>query len=300
MTKVRLITALLAALLSVTTQALTVTDDRGVEHTLEKPVSRIVSLMPHGTELLFEVGAGDLVVGAVDYSDYPQAAKKIPRVGGYSGLNLEAIMALQPDIVLAWPEGNNQRELDRLKQLGFQLFASDPRDFAAIADNLERLGKLTGNDEQGLRAAQAFRAKTQQLAEQYQHQQDLTVFYQVWNKPLLSQNGSTFISRAIELCGGHNIFADLPMAAPQVSIEAVLAANPQVIVASGMGESRPEWLDDWRGYAQLSAVQTNSLYHIHPELFHRPTSRFLIGTEQLCQQMAATRQRMQSGAAPAE
>lgn len=295
MFSVKNISALLAITLSISLQALTVTDDSGVEHTLEKPVERIVALMPHGTELLFEVGAGDLIVGAVDYSDYPLAANDIPRVGGYSGLNLEAIMALRPDIVLAWPEGNNQRELERLKQLGFRLFASDPRDFAGIADNLERLGQLTGHDAQGKNAADAFREKTQQLADRYQHQQTLTVFYQVWHTPLLTQNGSTFISKAIELCGGQNIFAELPMAAPQVSIEAVLAADPQVIVASGMGESRPEWLDGWTAYPQLKAVQTDSLYHILPELFHRPTSRFLQGTEILCQRMESSRQRMQSG-----
>jgi iron complex transport system substrate-binding protein len=106
---------------------------------------------------------------------------------------------------------------------------------------------------------------------------------------LMTQNGNTFISRAIELCGGNNIFSDLPMTNPQVSIESILVQNPQVIVASGMGQARPEWLDEWRQYTNLQAVKKNHLFHILPELFQRPTSRFLIGTEQLCQAMAQAR-----------
>lgn len=268
-----------------------VQDDAGVVHRLQQPAQRIISLMPHATELLFAVGAGEQIVGAVEYSDYPPQAKNIPRIGGYSGLNIEAIIALQPDLIIAWPEGNNQRELHRLQQLGMTLFASDPNTFEDIAVNLERLGQISGHAEQGRQAAQAMREKTAQLRSQYQGRTTLTVFYQVWHDPLLTQNGSTFISRAIELCGGVNIFAGLPMASPQVSIEAVLAADPQVIVASGMGESRPEWLDNWRRYAGLSAVKTDSLYHIHPDLLHRPTPRLLLGTEQLCRDLQQTRDR---------
>lgn len=272
----------------------TLVDDAGVEHHFDQPVKRIVSLMPHGTELLFEVGAGDLIVGAVKYSDFPQEAKKIPRVGGYSGLNIEAIAALSPDIVLSWPEGNTSRELQRLKELGFNLYASDPITFDAIADNLRKLGKMTGNDKQGEQAATTFSAEVSRIKQEFKPQQRLSVFFQVWFDPLMTQNRDTFISKAIELCGGRNIFADLRIRAPQVSMEAVLAENPQVIVASGMGESRPEWLDDWRNFQGLSAARSGSLYHIHPDFFHRPTSRFLVGTRQLCEKMAATRQRLQA------
>jgi iron complex transport system substrate-binding protein len=266
-----------------------VTDDDGIEHTFEQPVQRIVSLMPHATELLFEVGAGDKIVGAVQYSDYPQAAKKIPRVGGYSALNIEAIVALQPDILIAWPEGNRNRELDRLKALGLPILVSDPREFKDIANALKIYGRITGNDEQAHKALTAFNTKLEFLRKQYSKQEKVSVFYQVWNAPLMTQNGNTFISRAIETCGGVNIFADLPMTNPQVSIESILVQDPQVIVASGMGQARPEWLDDWRQYKTLQAVQKNQLFHILPELFQRPTSRFLLGTEQLCEAMQLAR-----------
>ena len=273
---------------------ITVVDDDGIEHVFDQPVMRIVSLMPHATELLFEVGAGDQIVGAVKYSDYPEAAKKIPRVGGYSSLNIEAIVALKPDLLIAWPEGNRNRELDRLKALGLPILVSDPREFNDIAKALLLYGKVTGKEAQAKKAWLAFNKKLDYLRSTYSieensTQEKVSVFYQVWNSPLMTQNGNTFISRAIEVCGGENIFADLPMTNPQVSIESILVQDPQVIVASGMGQSRPEWLDDWRQYKTLQAVQNNQLYHILPELFQRPTSRFLVGTQQLCEAMQDAR-----------
>lgn len=279
------------------TSKINVIDDDGIQHTFDKPLMRIVSLMPHATELLFEVGAGTQVVGAVKYSDYPEAAKAIPRVGGYSSLNIEAIVALKPDLLIAWPEGNRNRELDRLKALGLPILVSDPREFKDIAHALSIYGKITGNEKQAKKALAAFNKKLTYLRDIYSQQEKVSVFYQVWNSPLMTQNGNTFISRAIELCGGNNIFSELPMTNPQVSIESILVQDPQVIVASGMGKARPEWLDDWRQYTTLQAVQKNNLFHILPELFQRPTSRFLIGTEQLCEAMQKARKLGQGGKA---
>ncbi|MFT4776083.1 MAG: iron complex transport system substrate-binding protein [Oleispira sp.] len=274
---------------STSNSTIKVIDDEGIEHNFDQPVKRIVSLMPHATELLFEVGAGEHIVGAVQYSDYPEAAKNIPRVGGYSALNIEAIVALQPDLLIAWPEGNRSRELERLKALGLPILVSDPRTFENIANALAVYGKITGKNSQAAMALAAFNEKLTYLRDTYSQQETISVFYQVWNAPLMTQNGNTFISRAIELCGGNNIFSDLPMTNPQVSIESILVQNPQVIVASGMGQARPEWLDEWRQYTTLQAVKKDHLFHILPELFQRPTSRFLIGTEQLCQAMAQAR-----------
>lgn len=270
-------------------EGIVVTDDANTEHRFPEPVTRIVSLMPHATELLFEVGAGDLVVGAVEYSDYPEAAIKIPRVGGYSALNIEAIVALNPDVLIAWPEGNRARELEKLKALGIPVLVSDPREFEDISGTMRWLGQLTGKNSQAESAAEAFTRKHEALLQTFGHKKKLTVFYQVWNSPLMTQNGNTFISRAIEVCGGQNIFADLPVTNPQISLEAVLTGDPHVIVASGMGQARPEWLDDWRQYDTLTAVKNGNLVHIPPELFQRPTSRFLLGTERLCNALDAAR-----------
>ncbi|ASP40885.1 cobalamin-binding protein [Bacterioplanes sanyensis] len=246
--------------------------------------------MPHGSELLFAIGAGDRLVGAVEFSDYPEAALKIPRVGGYSGLNIERILALQPDVILAWPEGNGSRTLQRLRELGLRVFVSDPNSYEDIARNLEVLGTMVGAEEAGRREADDFRQQVSELQQRYLNSAQVRVFYQIWHDPLMTQGGDTFISQAIALCGGRNIFADLAIRAPQVSIEAVLARNPEVIVASGAGDKRPQWLNDWQRYPSLTAVRSESTYHIPSDLFHRPTPRFLQGTRQLCQQLHKTRQ----------
>lgn len=264
-------------------------DDAGHEHTLKQPAIRLVSLIPHATELMFEIGAGDLLVGAVEYSDYPAAAQKIPRVGGYSALNIEAILAAQPDMILAWPEGNRGRELHKLRDLNLPIFVTDPRTFDDIARVMGVFGQLTGRLASSEQAIARFQKSYGNLKQQYSEERPLRVFYQIWNAPLMTQNGNTFISRAIEVCGGQNIFADLPMSNPQISIEAVLTADPDVIVASGMGEARPEWLDDWRKFEQLKAVQNKHLVHIPPELLQRPTSRLLQGTELLCKALQQAR-----------
>lgn len=273
-------------------ETIRVQDDAGEWFEFEQPLTRVVSLIPHGSELLFAAGGGDALVGAVEYSDYPEAALAVPRVGGYSGIHIEHVIALKPQLILVWPEGNQRRELEQLKRLGYRLFVSGPQTYDDIARNIERLGELTGHRETASQVANDLRERVQLLRERYQQQTPLTVFYQVWHQPLMTQNGNTFISQAISLCGGINVYADLPMQSPQISLESVLLANPDVIVASGMGESRPDWLDDWRRYGQLKAVRSESLYHIHPDLFHRPTPRFLLGTEQLCSALQQTRKRL--------
>lgn len=275
---------------SASVQALTLTDDSGQAVRLSAPAQRIITLTPHATELMFAVGAGQQVVGAVDYSDYPADAEKIPRVGGYSGLNIEAILALQPDLIIYWPEGNPAREIQRLKQLKMPLYASDPNSFADIARSLEHYGEISGNVAKGQQAAMQFRQRLNALQQRYAGAGKLRVFYQVWHQPLVTQSGDTFISRVLELCGGENIFAGLPMRSPQISEEAVLAENPDVIIASGMAAERPEWLDHWRRYSHLNAVKNNHLYHVHPDLLHRPTPRLLDGAEQVCALLDRVRQ----------
>lgn len=262
--------------------SMSVLDDDGTEHLFDKPVTKIISLMPHATELLFEVDAGNYVIGAVQYSNYPEAAKSIPRVGSYGAINIEAVIALQPELVIAWPEANRSRELDRLRDLGVSIFVSNPNEFDEISASLIMFGKITGKEKEAKIAQEKFNKKLNSLRQKFSQKEKVSVFYQVWDSPLITQNGNTFISRAISLCGGVNIFSELPMTNPQVNVESILVQDPQVIIASGMGESRPEWLNDWRQYKTLQAVKNNHLYHVAPDLVQRPTSRFLLGTEELC------------------
>lgn len=272
----------LSGLFGVTAQALIVTDATGAKLVLDKPAQRIIALTPHATELLFSVGAGKQVVGVVEYSDYPKAAQQLPQVGGYGSFNLEAIMALEPDLIIYWPGGNPAREIQRLKKLGLPLFGSNPKSFDDIASELEKMALLTGHSEATQALITDFRLQVESLYQQNKRKPRVRVFFQVWDNPMLSQNDQSFITRVIELCGGRNIFGQLPMLSPQVSIEAVLAANPDIIVAGSHQGKAPTWLKDWQQYPYLKAVKHQQLKTINSDVIHRPTMRLLDAAKQMC------------------
>lgn len=266
-----------------------VRDDTDATVRLAAPASRIVSLAPHVTETLFAAGAGAQIVGAVDFSDYPEAAKRVPRVGGYSRLDLEAIAALQPDLVVGWASGNAPTHIDKLKALGIPVYLAQPERIDDVAKNLERYGQLAGTRAAAQVAATAFRGRLQTLREKYGTRPKVRTFYQVWKQPLITVGGGQVISDVIGLCGGENVFADLKPLAPKVSVEAVLAADPEIIVASGMGEARPEWLDDWRQWHTLTAVKRDNLFFIPPDLIQRHTPRLVEGADRLCAYLETAR-----------
>ena len=281
--------ALLAWLLLYSTawSEIHVIDDTGQEITLQRPARRIVSLAPHITELLFAVGAGAAVVGTSEYSDYPDAARAIPRVGGGGGLDLEAILALQPDLVIAWKSGNPAGQTRRLQQLGLPVFFSEPRRMEDIATSLERFGQLTGRQAEARLQARAFTDRLQALRRRYSGGDVVSVFYETWQHPLMTVNGQHIISDVIRLCGGRNVFADLPALAPQIDREAVLAANPDVIIA---GDDSGEQLAAWRRWPELAAVRRHHLYSIPRELLVRDTPRLLEGAGQLCRLLETVRE----------
>ncbi len=285
----RLCASLLAALACLPARGeIVVTDVDGTSIRLAAPARRIVSLTPHITELLFAAGAGDRMVGTAQYSDYPPAASSLPRVGGHA-LDLEAIVALKPDLVLGWKSGNAAASVARLRALGLTVHLSEPGRIEDIAGELERIGLLAGTGAAADAAAKAFRERYAKLAARYSRRPPVTVFYQIWKQPLMTVNGKQIISDAIRLCGGRNVFEQLPVLAPTVTVEAVIAVNPEVIVASGMGESRPEWLDDWRRWTTLKAVVRDNLYFVPPDLLQRHTPRILDGAEKLCTHLEAVR-----------
>ncbi len=266
-------------------------DDAGHTVKLAKPAQRIVALAPHIAESLFAVGAGPQLVGTVEYSDYPPAAKNVPRVGGYSRIDLEAIVALKPDLVIAWESGNNMAQADKLKALGLTVYISQPNKMADIARQLERLGELAGTLDSARVAAQAFRQRLNDLQQRYSRRPPVRVFYQIWQAPLMTVGGPQIISDAITLCGGENVFGQLPQMAPRVSVEAVLAANPEVIIATGMGDARPDWLHDWDKWTQMTAVRRDNLFHINPDIMQRHTPRILDGALKLCENLELARSR---------
>ena len=261
--------------------ALEVIDATGATVALDAPARRIVSLAPNATELLFAAGAGDRVVGVLSPADWPPEAARLPRVGDARALDLERIVALKPDLAVAWPYAS-PAQVERLRSLGIPVYISDPRTPEAIADDIERLGVLSGRAETAARAAAAFRARLAALRERERGAVRVRVFYEIWNQPLYTIGGGHLITAAIDLCGGVNVFAQLGLPAPQVSVEAVLAARPDVIVAGADGAVRPVWLDAWAAWRDLPAITRDNLFVVDANLLHRAGPRFVDGAEQLC------------------
>lgn len=259
-----------------------VTDDAGQEIVLQQPARRIIGLSPHVTELLFAAGAGGSVVGVSEYSNYPAAAETIPRISGGGGLDMEAIIALQPDLVVAWQSGNPDQQVKRLQSLGMSVFLSEPRRLEDVPETIRKLGKLAATRTQAFEQAAAYERRLAGLRSRYSQQPPVSVFYQIWENPLMTLNGEHLISDVMRTCGGRNVFAELPALAPQIDVEAVLVANPDVIVvAADAGEDT--MLESWRRWPELSAVQRNQLYTIRRELLVRQTPRILDGVERLCE-----------------
>ncbi len=287
-----LIAALVVAILLAAVPAraaIDITDDTGAQVRLPQPARRIVSLAPHVTELLFAAGAGEHVVGVVTYSDFPEAATKLPQVGSYSSIDLEAVAALRPDLVIAWKSGNRDAHLDRLAALGIAVYVNEPRSLDDVARSIEQFGRLAGSEAVAGPAAEAFRERQAALAARFSARPPVRTFYQIWQQPLMTINDAHLIADVIRLCGGENVFGGLSQLAPSVGVESVLAANPEVIVASGMGASRPEWLDQWKRWAGLRANVAGNLFFIPPEIIQRHTPRILDGAERLCTQLEEAR-----------
>jgi iron complex transport system substrate-binding protein len=283
------------ALLSWAHAELVFKDDSGHEVRLKAPAKRIITLAPHATEILYAAGAGEWLVGTVEFSDYPPAAKKVPRVGSYERLDLEAISALKPDLVIAWETGNPSRQVAKLKALGLTVYASQPNRMEDIAAQLERFGQLSGSEAVADAAAAQFRQRLERLRRTYAGKPPVRVFYQIWINPLMTVGGPQIISDAIRLCGGENVFGHLNQMSPTVSVETVLQANPEAIVATGMGDARPEWLNDWNTWTRMTAVKRGNLFHINPDIMQRHTPRILDGAEKLCADLDIARSRRPAG-----
>lgn len=268
-----------------------VVDDAGRTIRLDRPAARIISLAPHATEQLFSAGAGAALVGTVQWSDYPEAARELPRVGDTWNLDLERIVALRPDLIVAWRSGNSPGAVERLEALGFTVFLSEPGSLEAIGSGIRRLGVLAGTGDTATRAVSEFLDRLARLRADHADRRTLRVFYQVWHEPTYTVNRDHLISRIIEMCGGANVFAGLGTLSPRIGVEAVLAADPEVIVASGADAARPAWLDAWRQWPELAAVRDDQLHYIPPDLIQRHTVRILDGAGEMCRILDSARMR---------
>ena len=279
---------LVAAVLSPCHAApMSVIDDLGQRVSLQQPARRIVALAPHLVENLYAIGAGERVVGTVEWANYPEAAKAIPRIGNFQSFSTEAVLALKPDVVLLWASGNGQGAMRRLQGLGLKVYASEPRSLDSVAKTLRDLGTLVGRQSQADTVASAFSQRHAALQAHFGATDPVAVFYQVWHDPLQSINGDHLISAVIELCGGRNVFADAPALAPKISVESVLARDPELIVSSDDGAGLRQF---WAPWAQLRAVRDQRLISIDAALLQRQTPRLLDGAQALCEHIDAVRQ----------
>ncbi|MCE8019631.1 cobalamin-binding protein [Halomonas sp. MCCC 1A11036] len=266
-----------------------VVDDRDREVCLDQPTERIATLSPGATELTYAAGAGEKVVAVVAFSDYPPEAREVQSVGSHTRMDLETLVALNPDLVIGWVTGNPPEQLETIEALGIPVFYIEPRDFEGVSSAVERLALLADTRDEGERVAAEFRDGMATLAERYADAEPVSVFYQVWDEPLMTINDEHLIGEVLTLCGGVNVFGELSRLVPRIDDESVLAADPEAILAGGMGEENRGWLTHWQQYPSLTAVERDNLYFVPPSLIQRPTPRLLEGSRLFCEQLDRAR-----------
>jgi iron complex transport system substrate-binding protein len=264
-----------------------VTDDLGRVVSLAHPAKRIISLAPDATENLFAIGAGNRMVGVMQGSDYPLAAKKIPVVARYNAIDTELILSLHPDLIVAWTGNMNSKAFEKA---GIAVYVSRPKKLTDIPITLQKLGCLVGHEKMANEVSRSYVQRYATLAKQYKQAKPVTVFYQLWPNPLMTITKQSWINEAINLCGGRNIFADLKTMAPEVTIESVIIKNPDMIIGA---DKKDAWKMSWQSWRSLRAVKHQLLVNVDPDLIERASIRLLDGVSQLCIAMDYARKKLE-------
>jgi iron complex transport system substrate-binding protein len=256
------------------------------------PSQRIVSLAPHLTELAFTAGAGDRIVATVEYSNHPDAARSIPRIGDAFRVDLERLVAVRPDVVLVWETGTPAPTIERIRALQLRVVPFQTQRLADVATVLREIGRLAGTSAVAERAAADYEQHIQQLRDTYRERTPLRVFIEVDDRPLYTVNGRQIISEIVELCGGRNVFADLNELAPAIGIEAVIAANPQAIISTD--DTVPDAAAEWARWRHIDAVRTGNVYTLRSDDIARATTRLTVGAAAVCRTLDTARERLQA------
>lgn len=249
--------------------------------TLSAPAKRIITLAPNLAELVFAAGAGHHLQAVVEFSNFPEDVTLLPRIGDAFRIDVERIIALEPDLVLAWKSGNPQTALQKLRQLGLTVWEMEITRPAGIADAVENISIAAGTQSQGLPVASLLRKKLTRLQQQNSNKTAVEYFFQISARPLYTINGEHIISQGLALCGGENIFADLPILAPQVSRESVILANPRAMIATTV-QGEPPSLEVWNDWPRLQAVQNESMLYLPADEISQATPRLLDSVELAC------------------
>ena len=265
----------------------TIPDDTGQRVSVRSPPLRIVSLAPGATEMLFAAGGGDQIVATVDYSDEPPPARQIPRIGDVTAIDMERLVALHPDVAVVWPGGGNPAQIEGLARLGIPVYRQQVNRLADLPDSVRRLGALTGTSALADHEANELKTRVEQLAREYGRDKQPTVLLQVWNRPIYTVGGTHLMSDALRLCGARNVFGDLREQGPVVNTEAVIARDPDIIVAFAPPGEGAAWLADWKRYGTLSAVRNGKLIAFEDPRLIRMGPSAIDGTDALCKRIAA-------------
>ena len=262
-------------------QPVSVVDDRGKAVKLSQAARRIVTLAPSFAELAFAAGAGGRLVGVARHSDFPAGVRALPEIGDAARVDFERIAALKPDLILAWKSGNSPSDVVRLESLGYPSFVSEPARLADIPRVLRAIGDLAGTSAEAGKAAASFEREIAALRARHAKAAGVRVFYQIWHRPLLTVNGAHLISDVIALCGGSNVFADIGQLTPNVSIEAVIAAKPDVILGGGSAGGEKAFAAQWRESA-IESLRRLPAHYINPDHIQRQTPRIVEGVKAVC------------------
>ncbi len=273
--------------LGVAAAAVVVHDDTGQTVTLPSTPTRIISLAPGATEMLFAAGAGEHVIATVQYSDEPDAAKQVPRIGDVVAVDMERLVALRPEVAVVWPGGGNLAQIEEIGRMGIPLYRQQVNVLADLPGSLRRLGALAGTSATAEQAARNIEARLANLSQAYGGGRHPSVLLQVWNHPIYTVGGTHLMSDALRLCGARNVFGDLRDLGPAVDVEAVVARNPDIIVAAAPPGGGPEWLADWRRFTTLRAVRTGNLITFEDQRLTRLGPSVVSATEALCKVLAA-------------
>lgn len=256
-----------------------VVDDSGTAVVLAEPAGKIVSLSPHLTELLFSLGVGDRIEATVDFSDYPEAALKIPRLGNAFSVSVEAVIEQSPDLIVAWMTGGNHRTFEQLRALGYPVFVNEASSLVDIAAAVQQLGVLVGKPRRGRELAEDFKVGLERLKQSNRDADSPKVFFQISDAQLYTVNSQHLIGQAIEICGAENIFSDVEFFVPMVSYESVVERNPDfLVVSSPYPEYKSVWNERWENLGWSGRVRT-----IDASLITRPSLRMLEGIKVLCE-----------------
>ncbi|TMH53114.1 MAG: cobalamin-binding protein [Betaproteobacteria bacterium] len=276
----------LFAAVSAAAHALQATDDRGVTISLVRPAWRMVTLAPHLAEIAFAAGAGAKLAGVSSFSRHPAEAQRLPVVASYGRVDVERLIALRPDLVLAWKSGNSPLQIDRLERIGIRVFVTEARALADIPRIVRLVGALADSAEVAEGRARQFENEVADLRKRYAAERRVAVFLEIWHAPLLTVNGGHLISDALRLCGGHNVFAAAKTLTPLVSREQILDARPEAIVTGGFGS---EALQAWKGLESVPAVRNRRIYAIDPDWLHAQGPHVLQGVRALCGRLELAR-----------